>query len=137
MAKLHVAPPSHVPDRDERWKRLSRTVLAGGFLAAVVIYVAAGPEPENSPGYDPMQNKMFLHDLELYGGKANVLAAEFRDWFAGLWQGRNLAFTVAALTILFVLALRFFARLAPDPLDDEEDLPESPQPGSPRIRRIQ
>jgi len=84
-----------------------------------------------------MQNKMFLHDLELYGGKANVLAAEFRGWFVGLWQGRNLAFTVAVLTILSVLALRFFARLASDPLDDEEDLPESPRPGTSRIRRIQ
>ena len=137
MARLRVAPPSHVPDRDARLKRLTRAILAGGFLAAAVIYVVAGPEPENSPGYDPMQNKMFLHDLELYGGKANVLAAEFRGWFVGLWQGRNLAFTVAVLTILSVLALRFFARLASDPLDDEEDLPESPRPGTSRIRRIQ
>jgi len=101
-----------------RKRRGRRAILAAGFVAAVVIWVVAGPDPEDAPGYDPMQNKMYLHDLELYGGKANLLAAEFREWFVGLWQGRSLAFTVAVLTVLVVLTLRFLARY---PADEEDE----------------
>lgn len=107
-----------MPD-SPRFRRARRALLAAGFAAAAVIYVVARPEADNPGGYDPMQSKMYLHDLELYGGKANLLAAEFRDWFTGLWQGRNLAYTVAALTVLTVLALRTYANL-PE-AEDEED----------------
>ena len=97
-----------------------------GLGSSVVIYLAARPEPENPLGYDPMQTKTYLHDLELYGGKANVLAAEFREWFVGLWQGRNLAFTVAVITVLMVLALRFIASLPPSEALDNTEGPASP-----------
>ena len=109
--------------RHSRVKRLTAAILAIGFGSAAVVYFVAGPETDNP--YDPMQNKMFLHDLELYGGKANVLAAEFRDWFTGLWQGRNLAFTIAGLTVILVVALRFFASLPPEE-DDEENVVDFP-----------
>lgn len=105
-------------------KRLTIAILAVGFGAAAAVYFAAGPEPENPLGYDPLENKRFVHDLELYGGKANVLAAEFRDWFTGLWYGRNLAFTIAAITVLLALAARFFARRA---WRMEAGTPESPR----------
>ena len=61
-------------------------------------------------GYDPLESKKYLHDLELYGGKANILFTEFRDWFAGLWYGRNLAYTVAVLTVITVGVVRFIAQ---------------------------
>jgi hypothetical protein len=105
-----------------RGRRIRQAILALGIAASIVIYIVAGPDSDEPPAYDPMQNKMFLHDLELYGGKANILAAEFRDWFTGLWIGRNLAFTVAALTVLVVLLLRILARL-PRRDDDEEAEP--------------
>lgn len=104
-----------------RLRRLTAAILAAGFGSAVVIFITAGPESENPLGYDPLQTKSYLHDLEMYGGKANVLAAEFMEWFTGLWQGRSLAWTVAVITILVVLALRFFAGLpAAGALDDTE-----------------
>ncbi|MGH9441382.1 MAG: hypothetical protein ACRD16_03830 [Thermoanaerobaculia bacterium] len=106
---------------EARLRLISRAVLAAGFVGAVVIFLAAGPEPENALGYDPMDTKMYRHDLEVYGGTANVLAAEFLDWFAGLWHGRNLAFTVAALTVLTVLAIRFVGRRLPEDEAEEED----------------
>ncbi len=93
-----------------RLRRLTIAFLVAGFGAAIAVFFAAGPEPENPLGYDPLETKRYVHDLELYGGKANVLAAEFRDWFTGLWYGQNLAFTIAALTVLLVLAVRFFAK---------------------------
>jgi hypothetical protein len=92
----------------KRLQLLTRSVLAAGFGAAAVIWVVATAQPENPLGYDPLETKQFRHDLELYGGKANLLAAEFREWFVGLFQGRTLAYTVAVLTVLLVLVLRFF-----------------------------
>jgi hypothetical protein len=57
--------------------------------------------------YELEKTKLYRHDLEVYGGRANVLADDFREWFAGLWHGRTLAFTVAGLTVLAALAWRF------------------------------
>lgn len=94
-------------------RRVTRALLAVGFGSAIVIYLVAGDPSANPLGYDPLDTKKYLHDLEVYGGKANVLAAQFREWFVELWQGKNLAFTVAVLTVLLVLAVRFFATLPP------------------------
>jgi hypothetical protein len=88
-------------------RHISLGILIAGFGAAVIIYFTAGALPENPLGYEPLETKKYVHDLELYGGKANVLGEEFREWFTGLWYGKNLAYTIAAITILSVLALRF------------------------------
>jgi hypothetical protein len=116
-----------------RLRRLTIALLAAGFGAAIVIFFAAGLPPENPLGYDPLETKKYIHDLQLYGGQANVLAAEFREWFTGLWQGRNLAYTVAALTVLLVLIVRFFAVPMP-PEDDLETRPEAPKPRLVRVK---
>jgi hypothetical protein len=89
----------------------TRAILVLGFAAAVVIYLTAQPLPENPLGYDPLQNKAYVHDLELYGGTANVLIAEFRDWFDSLWHGKQLAFTAAVITVLAAYAFKSAARL--------------------------
>jgi hypothetical protein len=94
----------------------TRAILVLGFAAAVVIYLTAQPPPENPLGYDPLDTKKYLHDLEVYGGKANVIAAQFREWFDGLWHGKQLAFTVAVITVIAAGAFKFFATpLPPDP----------------------
>ena len=38
--------------------------------------------------------------MELYGGKANVLAADLMRWLGSLWHGRRLALTVACATVV-------------------------------------
>jgi hypothetical protein len=99
-----------------RIRMVTRAILILGFAAAVVIYLTAQPPPENPLGYDPMDTKRYLHDMEVYGGKANVLAAQFRDWFDSLWHGKSLAFTVAVLTMMAAFTFKFFATpLPPDP----------------------
>lgn len=70
----------------------------------------------NPLGYDPEDTKQYLRQMEVYGGTANVLASEFRIWFASLWHGERLAFTVAVLTLLAAWAFWFFSR--PAPVDD-------------------
>jgi len=114
-----------------RLRRIALAILAAGLTSAVVVYLAAGPDADNPLGYDPMQTKTYLHDLELYGGKANVLAAQFREWFTGLWLGRNLAYTISVLTVLVVLALRYVAAAgALEPLDEADDDASHPPPGA-------
>jgi hypothetical protein len=97
----------------ERARAGTRAILVLGFAAAVVIYLTAQPPPGNPLGYDPLDTKKYLHDLEVYGGKANVLAAEFREWFDGLWHGKQLAFTVAVITVAAAFAFKFFATPLP------------------------
>jgi hypothetical protein len=118
-----------------RVRVVTRAILAVGFSASIAVFAAAGARPED-PLTDQLNSKKYLHDLEMYGGKANVLASEFREWFAGLWYGRNLAFTIAALTVLTALVYRFFAIPLPgDPEEEDEDAdrPQSPRPGPRRL----
>ena len=101
------------PLSPERIRLATRAILVLGFAAAVVIFLTAKPPPENPLGYDPMDTKRYLHDMEVYGGKANVLAAQFRDWFDSLWHGKTLAFTVAVLAVMAAFALKFFTTPLP------------------------
>jgi len=90
-------------------RRVGGMILALGLAGALTIYIAAGPQSSDPPGYDPMDNKKYLRELELYGGKANVLFVEFQQWFSGLWHGRPLAGTVAVLSVLLAFAFWFVA----------------------------
>lgn len=83
-----------------RLRRWLWGILALGFGAALLIYVTATPAPADALGYDPMDTKRYLRELEVVGGKANVLGAQFQQWFMGLWHGRPLAFMVALATVL-------------------------------------
>ena len=85
---------------------ISTILLLVGLSAAVLIYLTAENDSGNVLGFE--DSKMYTHDLELYGGKANVLMSEFIHWFGGLWQGKSLALTVACITV-FISAGFFFA----------------------------
>ncbi len=102
---------------EARWlKRITRAILSVGLLSAVAVYLVDVARPDNPLGYDPLETKKYRHDLELYGGKANVLAAELREWFVGLWYGRRLAFTIVVITALLVAGVRLcFAMRAAGP----------------------
>jgi hypothetical protein len=54
--------------------------------------------------------KRYVHDLQLYGGNAAVLADEFIRWFNGLWRGESLAYTIGFITIAISLVLFLIAR---------------------------
>jgi hypothetical protein len=101
-----------------RVRAVTRAILLAGFAGAAAIY-AVNARP-GAGDYALERTKLYRHDLEVYGGRANVLADDFREWFSGLWRGRNLAFTVAALTLLAALAYRFVAT-APPPAGPDGD----------------
>jgi len=83
-------------------------ILVIGLGSAIAIYVTAVPDPPNPLGYDPMETKTYLRDLEMYGGKATVLSVQVQQWFYGLWHGRPLAFTVAILSLLLAGLVWYF-----------------------------
>src|SRR5271169_2414827 len=91
---------------------ISAVLLVIGLGSAILIYLTAGEASDSGLGLE--NSKMYIHDLELYGGKANVMANELRNWFVGLWHGKSLAFTVACFAILvslgFFLAARYTSR---------------------------
>lgn len=104
-------------------------ILLVGLSSAVLIYLTAENDSKSILGYEivdghaypiePGTSKKYIHDLERYGGKANVLADEFIRWFAGLWQGKSLAFTIAGMTILISLSFFFVANQMPSDLKSD------------------
>ncbi len=91
---------SSSPSVSNRLRPLAVLILITGLISALVIYLCAEPEVINP--FDPMASKRYIHELGIYGGQFNVLAAELSQWFQGLWHGKTLAFTVG--TILAGLA---------------------------------
>lgn len=87
-----------------RRRSVAAGILLAGLAAALLIYFTATP-PADLPGDRLENSKQYLRQMEVYGGAANVLASEIRDWFAGLWHGRALAFTVACLSALLAFAI--------------------------------
>lgn len=74
-------------------------ILVLGLGGALWIYVAAVLAPGDISGEDPTDSKQYQRQMELYGGKANVLAADLMRWLGSLWHGRRLALTVACATV--------------------------------------
>jgi hypothetical protein len=82
-----------------RQDKVTAGILVAGFAAAFFIYVSSTPLADRA-GERPEDSKRYLRQMEVYGGHANVLASELREWFEARWHGRTLAFTVAFLSIL-------------------------------------
>jgi len=95
-------------------------ILVLGLGSAILIYLAAENAPESVLGYEPENSKMYIHDLELYGGKANVLANDFMRWFAGLWHGTSLAFTIACITLFISFWVFYVANRLPSDLPSND-----------------
>lgn len=105
---------------DRQVSRITALILVVGLGAAGVAFFTAVPPTADPLGYDPLTNKKYLLELEKFGGKANVFSAEIMDWWNGLWHGRNLAYTIAVLTVIVAWLFWFFATLPPH----EEDAGE-------------
>ena len=104
-----------IDNRQTRLRLAGFLVLLVGLGSGMFIYLTAADVYDSGFGYEiiegkaypirPEDSKSYRHDLELYGGKLNVVADEFNRWFAGLWHGKTLAFTVACCTVLISLIL--------------------------------
>jgi hypothetical protein len=107
-----------------------RRVVAGALLLtglgiALAIFLTAAAVPADPLGADPGNSKQYLREMELYGGKANLLASEFREWLESLLHGRRLAGTVVFVTLAVVLLYL----VGSTPLPQEEGPPPPAGPG--------
>ena len=96
---------------------ITAIILLVGMGGAILIYLTAENNSDSVLGYE--NSKRYIHDLELYGGKANVLANEFMRWFVGLWHGKSLAFIVACVTIFISFGFFFVAKHLPSHLKSD------------------
>ncbi len=91
----------------ERQAKVAAGIAIVGLLTAGVICLTASVRPGGSLER-PEDSKQYLRQMEVYGGRANVLATQAREWFGGLWHGKRLAGTIAVLSLV-VAALSFVA----------------------------
>jgi hypothetical protein len=84
-------------------------LLAAGGFAAVLIFVRTLPQSDLPPEIIPKSTKASEYEMERIGGKVNGYTAELRDEFGDLWQGRELAYTVAVFSFVGCVACFFLA----------------------------
>ena len=99
------------PKRKKSARTAAALILLIGLGISALVYVRAANDPHGGISGEfaleesMRDSKRYVHDLEVYGGKANIIAADFIRWFSGLWQGTQLAFTIAALTVVTSIAI--------------------------------
>jgi hypothetical protein len=86
--------------RQARVRLITGGILVLGLSSAAAIYLGARAQGPNPLGYEPEDTKRYLRDLEMYGGKLNILATQAMRWWEGLWRGPQLGITLAWLTLL-------------------------------------
>ncbi len=116
--------PFHLAPRHLRL--LAYGIFILGIGMAIFLYVIASPPPAPPLGYDPFDSKKYLRDLEVYGGKINILAVELRQWLASLWRGKPLAYTIACLTIIVSSLLWCLGSYAASDLDTPTEQSHAP-----------
>lgn len=89
-----------------RLRLIGKIVLVAGLAGSALAYASAGPEDEAAAE----ESKRYLYEMEYIGGQSNLLAAEIRQWFAGLWHGKGLAHLLAFVAIAGSLTCFFLAR---------------------------
>jgi hypothetical protein len=107
--------------RDGEGARLARTkpaiyywgvfILVAGLVSAALIFAFATDDAELAAADEIAGGRAYQHNIELMGGKFAVLSVEFDRWFASLWHGRPLAYTVAVLSVAVTLLCFGIARM--------------------------
>jgi len=102
---------------------VSALIMISGLGSAAYLYQKAVNEPayalgdqaERSSVYQikPEDSKKYQRDMEAISGKAGLVVAEFRSKLAALWEGKSLAYMVAAMSILVSFAFYFAANHLP------------------------
>ena len=84
------------------------TILLTGFIGAAIIFVTA-ESPSKNPFEEFEHSKRFARSVEVMGGKMALVASDMSKWFASLWQGQQLAFTVLIITVAVAAAYYLIA----------------------------
>jgi hypothetical protein len=122
------------PHQSARIRTLQRRLRLIGVVLLAAGLPAAGWVYHRTPSDDGVAElfqagtllsgnaKRAENEMKDLGGKANVIAGDFSDWFEGLWHGRRLAGTLTVLSLSGAGACLFLAHLLNyPPLPDRED----------------
>ncbi len=96
-------------------------ILLVGLAGAALIYIFAADDRDAELAGEITSGRMYQHNLELMGGKFAVYADQFNQWFAGLWHGKPLAYTVAVLVVAIAMVCFWVAHLVSVPLPSEPE----------------
>src|SRR5262245_36036165 len=116
--------PFHFEPHHLRWLASGICILGIGLV--MVLYVTAASPSPHPLADDPFTSKKYVRELELYGGKINVLAVELQQWLTSLWRGKALAYTIAVLTLMLASLLWFIASRVASPLEPQAETPQAP-----------
>ena len=100
---------------------ISAIILVVGLGSAAFIYQRAGNDPSGEVADETMRlimlqnSKLYRHNLEVFGGKLNVIMDDFQRWLAGLWDGKSLAFIIACISIIVSCGFFYKANYLPQP----------------------
>ncbi len=92
---------------------IATIVLIVGLGIAITVYLTAESSSDNTWVREFESSKRYEHELEVYGGEMNVLLDRFNRWFAGLWHGKSLAYTIACITIVVSAGIFLVAFASP------------------------
>ncbi len=102
-----------------RYRLYAVLILLVGGAAAGWVYAHTAAAAEDGTAYAVEggtayvvrldDTKAYNRQLERMSGKTGVMAAEFTEWFAGLWHGRSLAYTLATLSLVGALGCLFLS----------------------------
>jgi hypothetical protein len=117
------------PDLKTRYDVIGAIILVVGLLGALCVFLGAediADPAENVLGAELDESRKYLRVLESYSGKASALLREMMLWFAGLWHGKNLAFTIAFLAIIVSFWFFFVDYFSDADAESERDKPGFP-----------
>ena len=103
---------------DARVRRTSIFISVIGIAASLFIYCFNGPGSGDPSDLRPGDSKIYVREVEKWGGQGELLLRDLNDEFISIWHGRRLAFTILVLTGATVWVYRFFA--LPMPVIDEQ-----------------
>jgi hypothetical protein len=120
------------PSKLPLYKRISYAgvaILIAGLAAAALIYVFAADDAGRERDAEIANYRAYEYRIERVGGMATVYVVRFNQWLGTLWQGRRLAYTTGALSIVIALlclavARMVYVRSGPD--DDREIVRSDP-----------
>jgi len=100
-------------DLRTRLRLIAAVILLIGFGMGLWLYVTAENAPIDAATDQEQHSKMYVRNLQVYGGNMAVMEDELYRWFSGLWQGTSLAYTVAGIAVLISGGFFFVASKLP------------------------
>lgn len=122
----------HPEQLRQRLYLASLVILVVGLCTAAILYLTIDDSEEAEDTYQIVfsggksypvpvdSDRLYLNNMERFGGKAAVMFAQFNRWFMSLWQGEALAVTVLWITITASGVVFLLARAIPKPVPNED-----------------